>query len=45
MKNAAKCALTLIVTGIIWYALVGVRFGTEPIQGGWLIKAIVAYAS
>jgi hypothetical protein len=45
MKNVAKYATAVCFVATLWYAIVGVRVGTEPIQGGWVIKAMIAYAS
>lgn len=41
MKNVAKYATTVAAVAILWYAVIGVRITSEPIQGGWVIKWMV----
>ena len=43
MKNALKFLVAVVVVAVVWYVSIGWRWGTEPISGGWALKAIVAY--
>ena len=43
MKNALKIIAAVITIFRLWYAVIGLRVGSEPLSGGYLIKLMVDY--
>jgi hypothetical protein len=43
MKNALKFLATVATVAALWYVTIGWRTGTEPVTGGFLVKAMVDY--